>query len=112
MSAFDDEIPAALDDLLVRMSVWADEWIGEKPTRTWMRVAKVAEEAGEAIRALEKADGGHRVADATMDDVAEELLDVAGAALTAWCHLHGNEPGAVLPALLSNLERVVRRVGA
>jgi NTP pyrophosphatase (non-canonical NTP hydrolase) len=102
-----------IDDLLVRMSKHIDEMIGDTPDRTWARVVKVGEEVGEVFEALVMAHGGHRRKDGlTMDDVAKELLDVAGAAMMAWVHLHGNNSGEIIPAFLKGLQFVVERVGA
>lgn len=78
----------------------------------WHRVAKVGEEAGEAISAYLGSMGGNprKGVCNTREDVSEELLDTALAALGAWEHLTGNQ-GFSLTALKDKAERVAIRAG-
>lgn len=77
---------------------------------TWHRVAKVAEEAGEALSALLGVTGQNPRKGVTheVDDVVEELLDTAIAALGAVEHLRGNT-GYALHELLGKVDRVHAR---
>jgi hypothetical protein len=94
-----DEERAA--ETLVRLSRWIDESApnaGRDPeARTWGRVAKVAEECGEAVAALIGATGQNPRKGMThsMDDVERELYDVALTALAAAEHLRGHDGGAL-----------------
>jgi len=65
---------------------------------TWIRVTKVAEEAGEVIDALNGVEGTNprKGVTHTWDDVGKELLDVAATALLAWEHLNQNEGFAMV----------------
>lgn len=76
----------------------------------WSRVLKVAEEAGEVYSALSGAIGENPRKGVThsMDDVAEELLDVAVAALAAVEHLRDHD-GHALALLNSKILRVHAR---
>jgi hypothetical protein len=79
------------------------------------RVAKVAEEAGEAVKALIEA-GGHnprKPATATLQHVEYELLDVAMAALCALAHLYNRDPHPpdLLDLLARHVHHVARRAG-
>ncbi|MEU8967434.1 MazG-like family protein [Streptomyces sp. NPDC048491] len=79
------------------------------------RVAKVAEESGEAIAALIGALGhnARKGRHGTLDDVERELLDVALAALAAVAHLRAAAPHPVdvLDLLADHVEQVADRVG-
>ncbi|EGD41333.1 hypothetical protein NBCG_04330 [Nocardioidaceae bacterium Broad-1] len=82
--------------LLAYLSRWLDESQGDRDAEAvlWGRVAKVSEEAGEAIAALVGATGQNpRLRPLwgnthSYDDVVEELLDVA---ITAIEHMTGND---------------------
>lgn len=81
---------------LAYLSRWLDESQGDRDAEAvlWGRVAKVSEEAGEAIAALIGATGQHprrsplRGNTHSYDDVVDELLDVA---ITAIEHLTGDD---------------------
>lgn len=64
---------------------------------TWGRIAKIAEESGEVIAAFIGATGQNPRKGVThsIDDVIEELLDVAVTALGAVEHLTGNESTSI-----------------
>lgn len=85
---------AATPSLLAALSRWLDEAQGGRDPEAvmWGRVAKVSEEAGEAIAALIGATGQNprKGTTHTYEDVVGELLDVAVTALTAVEHLTGN----------------------
>jgi hypothetical protein len=79
--------------LLCAISEWIDSapanMARDREAQTWGRVAKIQEEAGEAIAALIGATGQNPRKGVTHDwqDVEAELLDVALTALAAWVHL-------------------------
>ena len=81
--------------LLAYLSRWLDESEGDRDAEAvlWGRVAKVSEEAGEAIAALIGATGQNprKGITHTYDDVVDELLDVAITAMTAVEHITGND---------------------
>lgn len=76
---------------------------------TWGRIAKITEESGEVIAAFIGATGQNprKGVTHTMDDVVEELLDVAVTALGAVEHLTGNKSES-----MALLERKVAKVCA
>jgi hypothetical protein len=78
----------------------------------WHRVAKVAEEAGEAISEWLLFTGGNprKEPGRTMAPVIEELLDVAVAALGAVEHLTGNR-GVSMDLLFQKIDIVKDRAG-
>ncbi len=96
-----------MDRRLIDISRWVDESPAnaarDPEARTWGRLAKVAEEAGEVVAAYVGATGQNPrkgVSD-TMDHVAEELLDVALTALAAYAHVRpGHSPMRALEAHL------------
>lgn len=80
---------------IAEISAWVDEYnLGidrNHEALGWHRVAKTAEEAGEAIGAWLLYTGGNpRKPAGPLQDVIEELLDTAIAALGAVEHLTGN----------------------
>jgi NTP pyrophosphatase (non-canonical NTP hydrolase) len=101
---------------LAALSIWVDtsgpNWARDPEARLWGRVAKVAEEAGEAIAALIGATGQNprKGVTHTLDDVRGELLDVAVTALAAIEHLSGND-GTSIEALAVKLDRLIERAG-
>jgi hypothetical protein len=99
---------------LVALSKWIDEGNANRDPEaiTWGRVAKVSEEAGEAIAAYIGATGQNprKGVTHTIDDVTEELLDVAVTALGAIEHLRGHD-GASLSLLDGKIARVAARAG-
>ncbi|WP_205304605.1 MazG-like family protein [Nonomuraea montanisoli] len=98
-------------------------WIDQSPDNLhrdpeallWGRVAKVAEEAGEAINALVGVTGQNprKGRSATRQELEYELLDVAMTALTAVAHLRAEdpEPADLLGLLGGHVEAVARRAG-
>lgn len=76
----------------------------------WRRCMKVTEEAGEVFEALSGylGENPRKGQTHTMIDVQHELLDVAGAALAAICHLHGNNPGFDPVLMLAQHMQVTR----
>ncbi len=75
------------------------QWVDTSPANAardpealgWHRVTKVAEEAGEVVSAWLLYTGGNpRKSPGSLNDVIEELLDTAIAALGAVEHLTGN----------------------
>ncbi|PWD50654.1 hypothetical protein C8046_08295 [Serinibacter arcticus] len=77
---------------------------------TWGRLAKVSEEQGEVIAAYIGATGQNprKGVTHTIDDVVEELLDVALTALAAVEHLRG-APGDSLALLDAKVTAVIDR---
>lgn len=99
---------------IVALSKWVD---GAEVNRrkdpealTWHRVTKVAEEAGEAVGAMVGFSGGNprKGQSHTRDDVIEECLDTAVAALGAVEHLTGHA-GVSIELLLAKIDRVFTR---
>lgn len=101
--------------LLAYLSRWLDESQGDRDAEAvlWGRVAKVSEEAGEAIAALIGATGQNPRKGIThsYDDVVEELLDVAITAMTAVEHMTGNESRS-LGLFHQKVGAVAERAGA
>lgn len=95
-------------------------WIDDAPANAdrdpeaalWARVGKVGEEFGEAIQALIGATGQNprKGVTHTLDDVIQELLDVALTALCAVEHMTGNG-GRSMIAFDSKISRVYERAG-
>ncbi|QAY70901.1 MazG-like family protein [Xylanimonas protaetiae] len=79
---------------------------------TWARIAKVSEEHGEAVAAFIGVTGQNprKGVTHTLDDVVEELLDVAVTALGAVEHLRGTR-GDSLELLADKLARIAERAG-
>lgn len=103
---------------LAHLSRWLDEHNDDKDpeARTWGRVAKVAEEAGEAIAAMIAITGQNprkrQRADGDLRDLTGELYDVAVTALAALAHINHNVPTHdVLGGLLEHLDYVHSRAG-
>jgi NTP pyrophosphatase (non-canonical NTP hydrolase) len=107
-----------INDRIVRMSRCVDAALDAdgvpKNVQSWVRVAKIVEELGEAFADLVSHSGGQpRKPRKSMDDVRKELLDVAGSALMAWVHTHDNVADHdVMAALNEGLHFVTDRVGA
>jgi len=101
---------------LVTLSRWIDEAPAnasrDREAALWGRVAKVAEESGEAVAALIAATGQNPRKPATdgLGPVVEELLDVAVAALGAIEHITGHR-GDSIDLLAAKVDRVVTRAG-
>lgn len=96
-----------------QISTWLDEQIPlTNQALTLCRVSKCANEAGEALDALEKAMGinPRKGVCGSWADVRKELLDVAFTALCAYEHLDGNLGGSG-QALLAHAESRLQRVG-
>jgi phage-related baseplate assembly protein len=103
-------------ELLNELSVWIDEYNQSKDPEAllWSRVAKVSEEAGEAIAALIGATGQNPRKGRThmLSDVESELLDVAITALGAICHIRRNDdPQAVMLAFEAHVRKTHARAG-
>lgn len=96
---------------LVELSQWIDNHNAHRDpiANWWSRVAKVSEEAGEAQAALRGVIGENprKGYTHTLDDVVEELLDTAVAALGAVEHLRNHDGRA-----LAELDDKIRRVHA
>lgn len=96
------------------------QWIDGAPANAardpeallWVRCAKVSEEAGEVVDALNRATGANprKPVRASMDEVRKELLDVALTALNAFEHTTGCT-GLSIAALFSHIEATYRRAG-
>lgn len=93
------------------LSMWVDDANADRgEALTWHRVAKVAEESGEALSALLGYVGQNPRKGYYADgqDVVKELLDVAVAALGAVEHMTGNL-GFCLAKLEEHIEAVHTR---
>lgn len=101
-------------EVLADLSTWIDTTNQHRDPEAilWGRVAKVSEEAGEAIACLVGATGQNPRKGQThsLEDVIEELLDTAVAALGAVEHITGNT-GTSLALLLDKIDRVAIRAG-
>ncbi|WP_329321616.1 MazG-like family protein [Streptomyces sp. NBC_01262] len=114
-----DERLTEASALLHAVSQWLDDAPAnrarDREARTWGRVAKVSEEAGEVVSALIGATGHNprKGTYATMSDVERELLDVAMTALCAVAHLHAadREQTDVLGLLGDHIHAVAQRAG-
>jgi NTP pyrophosphatase (non-canonical NTP hydrolase) len=106
--------PAEMDRKLDVISRWVDDAPAnaarDPEARTWGRLSKVAEEAGEVISAFIGVTGQNPrkgVSD-HMDHVAEELLDVALTALAAYVHVRPGE--SPMRAFEAHLDARMKRV--
>lgn len=101
-------------EALCRVSEWIDaaNSLRDPEAITWGRLAKVSEECGEVIAAYIGATGQNprKGVVGSIDDVVEELLDVALTALAAVEHLTGHR-GTALQALDDKILRVALRAG-
>lgn len=103
---------------LAAVSQWIDDHVRSQgraaDTLAWIRVAKIAEEAGEAVAALIALQGVNPRKGLAGPDVREvlvrELLDVATTALGAVEHLTGNE-GRSMVLLDEHVAYVALRAG-
>lgn len=97
-----------------KLSVWIDNHNSNKSsyTQLWERVGKVGEEFGECIGALIGFAGQNPRKGVThnLQDIEDELLDVAVTALGAVEHIRGNN-GTSVNALKVHLEELIKRAG-
>jgi hypothetical protein len=100
---------------LVALSRWIDAGNAHRDpeAQLWGRVAKIAEEHGEAVAALIGVTGQNprKGITHTPEQLIDELLDVAITALGAVEHLTGHR-GDAFALLEEKLERVTARAGA
>ncbi|WP_220458004.1 MazG-like family protein [Actinotalea sp. JY-7876] len=106
------QVSLAAHQALVSLSLWIDAGnAGRDPEAiTWGRLAKISEEHGEVIAAYIGATGQNprKGVTHTLDDVAQELLDVAVTALCAYEHITGHK-GLALAGLSSKILTVAAR---
>lgn len=99
---------------LVRLSQWIDANNAHRDSEAvaWGRIAKIAEENGEAIEAFIGATGQNprKGFTHTIEQVLEELLDVAITALGAYEHLDDHQ-GRSLDELAYKIRKVALRAG-
>lgn len=99
---------------LVALSRWIDAPNSHRDVeaQAWSRIAKVSEEQGEVIAAFIGAIGQNprKGVTHTLDDVTDELLDVALTALAAVEHLRGHR-GDSLELFERKLRSVASRAG-
>lgn len=99
---------------LVALSRWIDAPNAHRDAeaQAWARIAKVGEEHGEAIAAFIGATGQNPRKGVThsIEDVTDELLDVALTALAAVEHVRGHD-GRAFELLADKLASVARRAG-
>ncbi|MFJ2864255.1 MazG-like family protein [Kitasatospora sp. NPDC087314] len=108
-----------LGDVLHALSTWIDASPANRRRNAeallWSRIAKVGEEAGEAVAALIGATGANPRKGTVGDlaDVERELLDVATAALLAVDHLctRAGQPGIAMDRLDQHIRTVAERAG-
>lgn len=104
----------ATSNYLVGISRWVDQANAhrDEEAQIWGRVAKVGEENGEVLAALIGWLGANPRKNVThsKQDVIDELLDVAVAALGAVEHLTGNQ-GEALDRLADKIAVVHQRTG-
>jgi len=97
---------------VVALSRWIDDGNAHRDpeAQTWARLAKVAEESGEVVAAWIGATGQNprKGVTHTLDDVADELCDVALTALCALEHLRGHD-GRAVDVLADRLARTLAR---
>ncbi len=112
MNVLTDEMRADL----ARVDAWLDSEVSsgyrQQPlAQHWARVAKVAEECGEAVQALIGATGQNPRKGTThgMDDVLDELADVVFTGLAAIQHFT-KDVIATDEILADRLERISKRV--
>ena len=94
------------------------DWIDTHPTNAardreaadWGRISKVSEECGEVIAAFIGVTGQNprKGVHGCIDDVVEELLDVAVTALCAVEHFNGND-GSSLDMFAAKVQHIVAR---
>lgn len=100
---------------LVALSRWVDAGNAHRDPEaiTLHRVIKVAEEMGEAVTALIGALGANprKGTEGTLENVLEELLDVAVSALGAYEHIDAHQ-GRAYDELGAKIIRVTQRAGA
>ncbi len=100
---------------LVALSRWVDAGNANRDPEalTLHRVIKVTEEMGEAVAALIGALGANprKGTVGTIENVLEELLDIAVSALGAYEHLDSHQ-GRALDELIGKIIRVTERSGA
>lgn len=101
-------------ETIAALSQWIDDGnAGRDPEAIlWGRVAKLAEESGEAVAALIGMTGQNprKGVTHTSGDLIGELLDVAVTALGAVEHVTGNQ-GDSLALLEDKLSRLAERAG-
>ena len=98
---------------LVALSQWIDAHNAHRPDEVnlWSRVVKASEEAAEAQAALRLYLGENpRKGTGPIEDIIDELLDTAVAALGAVEHLRGHD-GHALQLLDMKIIRVAIRAG-
>jgi NTP pyrophosphatase (non-canonical NTP hydrolase) len=115
-----DHIVAEAARIAVDQLVAVSRWIDNAPANAarnpesldWIRNAKVAEEAGEVINAMNQVSGANprKAVTGSMSLVNKELLDVALAALAAYEHNTGHL-GFSMAALFSHVEATHARAG-
>lgn len=99
---------------LVALSRWIDAGNSHRASEsiTWGRLAKIAEENGEVIAAFIGATGQNprKGITCSIEEVLQELLDVAVTALGAYEHLDAHR-GRALSELDAKIARVAERAG-
>jgi hypothetical protein len=104
---------------IAQISRWIDQWphnaTRDPEALTWMRLAKITEEAGEVITAYIACNEGNprkpnRNPQLTIADVMTELLDVALTALCAYEHLEG-EHGTCMQRFAEHVDSRLERAG-
>lgn len=106
--------PADMSADLARVSRWIDAANSGRNSEaaTWARLAKITEEAGEVVAAYIGLTGQNprKGVTHTMEDVEEELLDVAITALAALEHVRGHD-GRSMDLLFDKILRTKVRAG-
>lgn len=106
--------PAEISADLATVSRWIDEGNAGRnlEAATWARLAKISEEAGEVVAAYIGVTGQNprKGVSHTMNDVQEELLDVAITALAALEHIRGHDCRS-MDLLVDKIVRTKARAG-
>lgn len=96
------------------LSDWLDEANAHRDpeARTWGRLAKLSEEAGEVIEAFIGVTGQNprKGTNRSLDNVRKELLDVAMTALQAHYHLFQGQPSP-MEDLRQHSLNLLKRIG-
>lgn len=102
--------------LLAALSDWIDtspaNAVRDREAAAWGRISKVSEECGEVIEAFIGVTGQNprKGIHGCIDDVVEELLDVAVTALAAVEHFNDND-GSSLDLFAAKVQHVANRAG-
>ncbi|MGV8847601.1 MAG: MazG-like family protein [Propionicimonas sp.] len=107
----------SIGDRLCAISTIIDAWpvntARDPEAKLWVACGKIAEEAGEVMKAINGMTGSNprKGVTHTIDDVEAEVLDTAIAALVTVAHMHHNNIDPI-QLLREHLDRVSNRLEA